>query len=112
MAYGKPALTEESVKHLFSMAKIPEQDFDFYLTYLAQDAIKLINLSNPVVALLDLEEYMEELTSHSLLKILILKLIRGKLEVLSGLGYSLPHEYSNWTKQLRSTNLSLKVVAR
>lgn len=93
MAFGKPALNEESVKFIFTLAGVPEQDFDYYISYLNQDAMRLVGMANPVIALLDLEEYLEDFISQSLLKTLILKIVRDKLSMLKELGYSLPSEY-------------------
>jgi hypothetical protein len=93
MAFGKPALNEDAVKFVFKLASIPEQDFDFYLSYLNQDAMRLVGMENPVVNLLDLEEYLEDFINSSLLKLLILKIVRDKLSILKELGYSLPSEY-------------------
>lgn len=93
MAFGKAGLNEEAVKFIFTLASIPEQDFGYYLSYLNQDVMKLVGMANPVIALLDLEEYLEEFISQSLLKTLILKIVRDKLAMLKELGYSLPSEY-------------------
>jgi hypothetical protein len=93
MAFGKQGLNVESVKFIFTLAGIPETDFDFYLSYLNKDTMQLIGMANPVIALLDLEEYLEEFISQSLLKTLILKIVRDKLAMLKELGYSLPSEY-------------------
>lgn len=93
IAFGKQALNAEAVKFVFTLASIPEHEFDFYLTYLNTPVMQLVHLDKPVVNLLDLEEYLEDFMNDSLLKVLILKIVRDKLSMLKELGFSLPSEY-------------------
>lgn len=93
IAFGKSALNNESVRFIFTLASIPEEDFDFYLEYLNLPVMSLVTMPQPVVNLLDLEEYLEDFLNDSLIKTLILKLVRDKLSMLKELGLSIPSEY-------------------
>ena len=99
ITFGKSPLNTESVKFIFTLASIPKNEFEFYLSYLNSNVMDLVHMEKPVVTLLDLEEYLEDFMNDSLLKSLILKLVRDKLNLLKELGLSLPPEYYEFDEE-------------
>ena len=94
IAFGRQPLNRESLLFIFSCSKIPESLREFYIELFHLEPIRIAtSVDNPIVNMLDLEEYLEDWYSSSLIKLFALKIIRQRIQILKELGCTLPSEY-------------------